>query len=95
MAVVIHSDELGVFLGECMGLGFWSKLDAVDQDSAVAFSSPAAAQEFMSSGDWPADATFIEVDVEEHGYATMEACIRAGIAPWLTTESATANHVPI
>lgn len=92
--VVIHSAELGVFLGSVLGLGFWSKLDPVNLDVAPTFETEAAAKAFIADGQWPSDISFIGVDVDADGYAPMEACIRGGIAPWLTAESDTANFVP-
>lgn len=39
-AYVLYSDTLGVYLGNVLGLGFWSKLDPFGQGGAPTFESP-------------------------------------------------------
>lgn len=93
--VVIFSPVNGVFLAMAIGLGFWSKLDPLDLDVALAFESESEAREFMGGGNWPSDVTLVTVDIDADGYASMESCTRAGIPPWLTSESESANMAPI
>jgi len=50
--VIVH-EEMGVYLGSCLGLGFWTKLDPVDQTAAVVFPSPEAAIEHIQQADDP------------------------------------------
>ena len=89
--VLIVHRELGVYLGSCMGLGFWSKLDAVGQPCAYAFDDEADAKACMATWEQigskeeiitEADVTFMEVDHEELHYATVEECHRAGAPAW-------------
>jgi hypothetical protein len=97
MAVVIFSEENGVYLGECMGMGFWSKLDAVGQPSAVTFPSEQVARDYMAEWSSPAplDVRLVPVVVdEEPGYASAAACMRAGLPGWLVEDSPTANVLP-
>ncbi|MFJ1470178.1 hypothetical protein [Massilia orientalis] len=98
MAFVIYSEEEGVFIGECLGLGFWSKLDPVDQDCAVTFSSVDAAEAFMAGweGGRPVGATLVPVVPDRvDGSASIAACMRAGLPEWITDNSETANYRPI
>lgn len=50
--VIVH-EEMGVYLGSCLGLGFWTKLDPVDQTAAVVFDSPEAAIEHITQCEDP------------------------------------------
>lgn len=45
--IIVHYEH-GVYLGSAMGLGFWSKLDDVGQDSAVLFNSEQEAREIAA-----------------------------------------------
>ena len=42
-AIVIFHEEMGVYLGNALGLGFWSMLDPAGQTSAVCFPDEDAA----------------------------------------------------
>lgn len=48
---VITHPQMGVYLGNCMGLGFWSKMDTVGQNAAVTFASVTSAEAHISSWD--------------------------------------------
>ena len=37
MAVVIYNEADGVFLGSCLGLAFWSNLEALGLPAAITF----------------------------------------------------------
>ena len=98
MPYVIYTEEEGVYLGSCMGLGFWSKLDAVDQPSAPTFPSAAIAEEYMAGWDngRPPAAVVVPVEPDQaDGYASIAACVRAGLPEWLVSDSETANDRPI
>lgn len=98
MAFVIYTEEEGVFLGSCMGLGFWSKLDAVDLGAAVTFPSIDDAEAFMAEWESGSPAGVALVPVvpdQDDGYASIEACMRAGLPEWLVSDSETANCRPI
>lgn len=98
VAFVIFSEGDGVFIGECMGLGFWSKLDPVDQDCAVTFPSVDEAEAYMAGweGGRPAGASLVPVVPDQaDGFASIAACMRAGLPEWITGDSETANCRPI
>lgn len=48
---VLYHDEMGIYLGSCMGLGFWTKLDPVGQNEAVTFESSEQALKHASTWD--------------------------------------------
>lgn len=82
--------ELGIYLGSCMGLGFWSLLDPVGQPVAVTFASPQEGRECAASWDdqpstdkLRAAIAFRPVAVAAaDGYATIEECVAAGLPTW-------------
>lgn len=95
-AVVIQHDEFGVYLGNCLGLGFWSKLDPAGQPSAVTFTDEAEAKAHMESweGGIPKGVItypVVEADQQNGRYASLDACVRAGLAGWDVEESEAAH----
>lgn len=84
MAFVIVHPEMGVYLGSWIGMGFWSKLDPVGQPSAITFDTPDEAEAHMAT--WgsgrPEKATLAAVDADEGRYASIRACVKAGLEPW-------------
>lgn len=90
MAIVIYSESDGVYIGSCLGLGFWSKLDPVGQESAATFASGSDAQEFMNSWDSgvPADIRLVEVEADDGDHASIAACMRAGLPGWSPADPA-------
>lgn len=98
MAYVIYTDAEGVYIGHCMGLGFWSKLDPADQPCATTFPTTKDAEDHMAGWESgrPAGVSLVPVIPDEPGgFASIEACMRAGLPEWLVSESETANQVPI
>lgn len=98
MAVVIYTEDEGVYLGCCFGLAFWSKLDPVDLPGAVTFPTVDDVEKHMA--EWesgrPPDAALVKVEPDlPDDYASIEACMRAGLPEWLTSDSETANDRPI
>lgn len=80
---MIYSEELGVYLGNCMGMGFWSKLDPVGQPCAVTFGSEGeAAKHWASWNQIPRDCKTHQVAPSDGRYATIEDCARAGLPIW-------------
>jgi len=79
-----------------MGLGFWTKLDAVGQTDAVTFPNAAAAETHMAEWDGgrPAAASLVEAAANDDGYASMAACVHAGLPGWLVDETPVANVLP-
>lgn len=92
--ILIHA-EMGIFLGSGMGLGFWSKLDAVGQEEAVTFESlPAAAKalsDWSGAEDTPAEiqtVTFTEPSIQPDGavFMTIADAVRNGLPAWKPTD---------
>lgn len=84
MRWLIYSEECGIYLGNCMGLGFWSKLDPVGQNAACTFSSlkDAADHVFSWEGGPPKDWVVTGVYVKDPPYATIEECKAMGLPGW-------------
>lgn len=93
MAVVIYHEKDGVYLGSAMGFGFWSKIDPVGQPSAVTFPDQATAETYMDTWDdgRPLDVQFIEVAADQDGYASVNACVQAGLPGWIDEQMPVAN----
>ena len=45
--VVIHDPEMGIYLGSCLGLGFWSLLDSAGQFEAAGFADLEEAKSYV------------------------------------------------
>jgi hypothetical protein len=98
MAYVMYHEEHGVFLGICLGLAFWSKLDPVGQPAAATFDSPADALKFCESwgGGAPANVRYVEVDADVGGtHASIASCVRSGLPGWIDEETPVENSRPI
>jgi hypothetical protein len=83
----VYSNEFGVFLGHMMGDSFWSGIDPVGQSEAIAFEYEALAnQVMMETGLKPSTYKLIPVEItsrrEKVNFASMEACMKAGIPAW-------------
>lgn len=92
MRVIIIHPEAGIFLGACMGLGFWSKLDPAGQVEAVTFPDETEAKRYLDS--WPEQPTGLEVrSVQADGeYISMVSLIKQGFEGW---DHPTLNKQPI
>lgn len=80
------SDEAGVYLGSCMGMGFWSKLDPVGQCAAITFPNQEEFDEYRRSVDDPRPFDScrlvpVELPFGETAASVME-CVRAGVPVW-------------
>lgn len=98
MSVVIVHPDLGVYLGSCLGLGFWSKMDPVGQPAAVTFPSAEVASSFIAGSldpAWRNDLTVVEVMADSDGYASIESCVRAGLEGWCDAQTPVANALPV
>ena len=90
MSVVIYNEELGIFLGRFMGLGFWSKLDPAGQTAAPTFPSDMYAEYIAKEMAPEYEFTYPKVipDEPEPGnekaiiYASVKACVAAGLPKW-------------
>ncbi len=86
--IVIYTRGYGIYLGSALGLGFWSKLDPVGQDSAVTFESIRGAKRAISHWeDKPTGIQYKQVcaDITKKDsscYASIEACVRSGLPGW-------------
>lgn len=85
---VIYHPEMGVYLGHCLGLAFFSKLDAAGQDCAVTSETEAAAwmvvAELRRSGTLNThNFTIVPVTPDrDEFFATIVACVAAGLPAW-------------
>lgn len=61
---VITHPEMGVYLGNAMGMGFWTKLDSVGQEFAVTFPGVDDARAHVS--EWENNR-----DPDDYGYAPV------------------------
>ena len=80
--VVFHPQN-GVFMGEFLGLGFWSQLDPAGQDAAITFQNKEAAESMLKS--WPLlpeGIQIVPVKPDADGFASIEACVAAGLPAW-------------
>lgn len=98
--VLVHP-EMGIYLGCCMGLGFWSNLDPAGQNAAVCFKDEKMAREYMETWDKgaPANVTFVGVTPDEFDgsarYASVQACVRAGLPGWSPDAEVVAPQAPV
>ena len=84
--VIYHEDD-GIYLGNCMGFGFWTKLDPVGQDAAPIFPTEEEALQHIKaiSETTPhlSDCRTVPVETEsEDHYADIQACTKAGLPSW-------------
>ena len=81
--LVVHP-AYGIYLGSCMGLGFWTKLDPAGQTAAVTFASTHEAETFLASldGGRPPNLQVVEVVPDQGDYASIAACKAAGLDGW-------------
>lgn len=84
MPYVINHPEMGIYLGNCFGLGFWTKLDPVGQTVAVTFETPAEAQDHIATWDSkPLNMDFVEVFEDDAGIVgSIQSCVNAGLDAW-------------
>ncbi len=80
---VLYHTEMGVYLGSCMGFGWWSKLDPVGQTCAVTFQNKGAALHHAASWDTQVEnLQFRELTPDDGQYASILCCVRAGLPGW-------------
>jgi hypothetical protein len=80
--IVITHPKMGIYLGNCLGLGFWTLLDPAGQPEAVVFDSVADARAHIASwesGNRPDDYGFHDVSATGR-YATIPMLIEAGLS---------------
>lgn len=79
--VIIHPLR-GIYLGNCMGLGFWSMWDTVGQTHACTFATEHQAREHISS--WildnnPNDYKLKSVKTIREDYASVDELAESGL----------------
>lgn len=80
---VLYNEEVGIYLGNCMGLGFWSKLDSAGQERACVFETPEQAEAHLASHDDPVkNCVTREVECDDSNYATISELEAAGLPTW-------------
>lgn len=86
--LIVHRTD-GIFLGECLGLGFCSKLDPAGQTQAVTFESIENCVDYLSK--WTSvrqgfiklqELTFVPCSPSDGMYASIQDCIDAGLEGW-------------
>lgn len=82
--VVLYSKRDGIYLGCCLGLGFWTELETAGQDAAVVFDDEEQARAHMASWDLPPpeDVRLVLVTMDRGNYASIESCVAAGLPAW-------------
>jgi hypothetical protein len=85
--IVLTHPEQGIYVGNAMGLGFWSNWEAAGQDVAVSFDDEAAARAHVSTWDENNDPDaygYARVSVaSDEGYATVAELADAGLGDLL------------
>lgn len=96
-AYLITHPERGIYLGSAMGMGFWSKCDPVGQPSAVTFPSREEANQYMASwdGGTPPGIELVAVTPDDGQYASIQACVDAGLEGWIDSVTPVMNERPI
>ena len=82
---VLNHPENGVYIGDFLGLGFWSNLETAGQDSAVTFNSEAEAMGHAETWPNPEDREGLQaiaLDTDGQKYATIAQLEAAGLPSW-------------
>lgn len=79
--LIIHPQD-GIYLGNCLGFGFFTKLDPVGQDAAVTFETQTDAEEHILSWNEPLPGCNVVSINIDHMYATISECVAAGFEAW-------------
>lgn len=83
-AVVLYTEEDGVYLGGFLGLGFWSKVDSAGQAAAVTFPTMEAAEAHIATWECgrPEGVRFVPVVPDCGEAASIASCVAAGLPGW-------------
>lgn len=80
--LLINSD-MGIYIGSCLGLGFWSKLDPIGQPCAGVFESWLEANTYIQSWDSPINEWSLkEIYTKDPNYASIEEIENVGLETW-------------
>ncbi|WP_315920952.1 hypothetical protein [Mesorhizobium sp. SP-1A] len=85
-SVVITHPEYGIFVGEGLGLAFWSKLDAVGQNSAAVFENETQARSFVADIAVPVakqSFSYVQLETEDGYHASIPELQAAGLGDLL------------
>jgi hypothetical protein len=95
--VLITHAEMGIYLGSCMGLAFWSKLDPVGQPSAVTFPSAEAAREHMTRWELETPWKSCSIPSTPRTASTHQSprAVAAGLDGWVDETTPVANERPL
>lgn len=89
---ILYTEDKGIFIGSFLGLGFWSKLDPVNQTHAIVFESKEIAEQLIS--EWlthPGNFKLIPIQTQELGYASLEEISAIGLPIWSSDSPAVAD----
>lgn len=86
--LLTHPED-GIYLGSCMGFGFWTKMDPAGQPEACTFESEKDMWEHINSWDQSEDLDrrkcgfrAVPVQPSSDTYATIRDCVNAGLEAW-------------
>lgn len=89
---VLYSLEEGVFLGHALGLAFFSNSDTAGQTAAPTFANAEEAAELLAL---LGPLELMPVMADQGEYASMAACVAAGLPGWLSADTLTHNCLPV
>lgn len=81
MVVITHPTQ-GIYLGNCLGLGFWTLIDCAGQDHACVFDDLASAEKHIrswDSDDEPGTYNMVAVCTAERNFASVTELKEAGL----------------
>lgn len=84
--VAVAHPEYGIFVGVALGLAFWSKFDAVGQNSVAVFETVDQAKELLSKIEVPMSIKqfrFVEIETDNEFYATIKELKEVGLGDLL------------
>lgn len=84
MKYVLYSKEAGVYLGHCIGLGFWSNWDCAGQEYAVLFDEPTfdGHMKGLEESAENLKAKFIGVPTAAENYISEKELVSLGFKEW-------------
>lgn len=80
--IVIVHPEMGIYLGNSMGLAYWSLMDTAGQYRAAAIASERQAREHIAAWEPPQDADsfrYVLVETTDENFATYQELFAAGL----------------
>ena len=72
MRYLLYTESEGYFIGEMMGMGFWTNMDRAGQTHCVTFPNPRVAKQYSKSWTTPLEGLEVkEIETEEE-YISFE-----------------------